>query len=380
VLDPRDPFWKVAQGSNNSPHPFSPTLKTPEPVNTGNSAVAQVEQSLKTSSVSISGLLNSDGPEAPRSALATTLPSMSAFPTSIAFTAGAEAAGSELRRHPSPSDVVMQKSRFNPAYSSTAEHSSLLAHNPDFFAAREANKVTIHLQRRAQMLSAVPPPPSAWQPLPSTQPDAATESLKVYEPYQANIITPPHEVPATKVAPQSGRIIQAISSITPPPTKPSKAEGSQNASDGSRRTYLGISDIVEGQAENGKSNNKGKGKRKADDISTLSPEEEEWVARETTAVEVPTPPESSSSESEPNHHEDMKVATPRIASPDPPRVGQIHSETSLAAIVTPPLDQRPAKRQRLRKIAERVGYAALGGVTAGAMIVGTLIYTAPNFA
>ncbi|POS73843.1 hypothetical protein DHEL01_v207760 [Diaporthe helianthi] len=42
-----------------------------------------------------------------------------------------------------------------------------------------------------------------------------------------------------------------------------------------------------------------------------------------------------------------------------------------------PTAVRPTK---MRKIAERVGYAALGGATVGAMVLTSLIYTAPNFA
>lgn len=42
-------------------------------------------------------------------------------------------------------------------------------------------------------------------------------------------------------------------------------------------------------------------------------------------------------------------------------------------------DARPAKRMRLRGIAEKIGYAALGGATVGAAIMTTLIYTAPSF-
>ncbi|KAG8169086.1 hypothetical protein KVR01_001835 [Diaporthe batatas] len=43
-------------------------------------------------------------------------------------------------------------------------------------------------------------------------------------------------------------------------------------------------------------------------------------------------------------------------------------------------DFTAARPTKMRKIAERIGYAALGGATVGAMVLTSLIYTAPNFA
>ncbi|KAK1828383.1 hypothetical protein QBC39DRAFT_374779 [Podospora conica] len=136
-------------------------------------------------------------------------------------------------------------------------------------------------------------------------------------------------------------------------------------------------------------------KRKADDISTLNPEEEHWAAgitKDVMAVTVISPAPSAPFESKVAESEDV----PAIQSPDletktevaeskytPVEPSHILSEedSSYSPVAKAGMEtQRPAKRQRIRDIAERVGYAALGGVTAGAMIVGTLIYTAPTFA
>lgn len=96
------------------------------------------------------------------------------------------------------------------------------------------------------------------------------------------------------------------------------------------------------------------GKRKANEISETTEEELVWQGNGDS-----NPPVSSSSP----------------VTPEP--------EMSLASPPTTPQDKdsadaRPSKK--IRKIAERVGYAALGGATVGAMVFTSLIYTAPSFA
>lgn len=168
-------------------------------------------------------------------------------------------------------------------------------------------------------------------------------------------------------------------------------------------------------------------KRKADEISTVNPEEERWAAGAKEDQKVAAPPtpapssplcpdeikniESKSAEGKDAPSKDIQSKD--IQSKDAPSkdAENMDATTTLScgcgtemevveskfALVQPDVlpeekshtspvgaadmaSQRPAKRQRIRDIAERVGYAALGGVTAGAMIVGTLIYTAPTFA
>ena len=127
-------------------------------------------------------------------------------------------------------------------------------------------------------------------------------------------------------------------------------------------------------------------KRKADDISDTTQQEEQWAAKETSPqvmkdiMDTPlepvrpicTPPLSPalSSESSPERPCDMSKPSASLAQAIP---------TPSKSIPATPEPARPSKKAKLLRIAERVGYAALGGVTAGAMIVGTLIYTAPTF-
>lgn len=73
------------------------------------------------------------------------------------------------------------------------------------------------------------------------------------------------------------------------------------------------------------------------------------------------------------------AASPLISPPSPPVRCQSNlppPPTTPEATVNP--ETRPTKR--MKKIAERVGYAALGGATVGAMVLTSLIYSAPTFA
>lgn len=76
-------------------------------------------------------------------------------------------------------------------------------------------------------------------------------------------------------------------------------------------------------------------------------------------------------------HDDSKLMRP-LTAPSSPAM-QPEPDASLPSPpTTPGSDARPSKK--IRKIAERVGYAALGGATVGAMVFTSLIYTAPSFA
>lgn len=185
-------------------------------------------------------------------------------------------------------------------------------------------------------------------------------------------------------------------------------EGARPSSPPSKRT-LCISNLVE---NHGMAAIKAPEKRKADDISTVNPEEERWAAgtkedRKVVAPPTPAPSsplcpdeikntESQNAESKdiPSKDSENMDATTTLRSgcgterevveskfaPVQPYVLPKENSYTSPVETAETVSQRPAKRQRIRDIAERVGYAALGGVTAGAMIVGTLIYTAPTFA
>lgn len=178
-----------------------------------------------------------------------------------------------------------------------------------------------------------------------------------------------------------------------------------------------------------------KGKRKLQDISGLTEEEQIWeasligkiaeasdtlaplashwlfepaaqiitdTAKTPVAASVPVP---SSSEKAPAAAElaataktqaislptQMSVSTlPQTSTLAQPPAVTVQAPTAIqvpAAIQTPAAvpaepyfnERQTAKRQKIRHIAERLGYAALGGVSVGAAIVTTLICTAPTF-
>lgn len=133
-----------------------------------------------------------------------------------------------------------------------------------------------------------------------------------------------------------------------------------------------------------------KGKRKSEEISTLTEKEKAWETSMISKVAEAGATLASQS-SLPSKDDSMVVDGPEEAHPKPSPAeisAQIPAEALLipASAPTPvpaPLayrqEIRPAKRQRVRNIAERLGYAALGGVSVGAAIVTTLIYTAPTF-
>lgn len=157
-----------------------------------------------------------------------------------------------------------------------------------------------------------------------------------------------------------------INSLLPPAPAPAVSRKSEHSS---RRTQVGISDIVD-SCQHG--SDTPKSKRKAEEISELSEVEEKWASQEQDAS--PETPDIACSLPPPTVDDAATVVavlqrseSPLFTAPRPE-----HSDT--------PDSERSSKRVRLRHIAERVGYAALGGVTAGAMIVTTLIYTAPTFA
>lgn len=160
----------------------------------------------------------------------------------------------------------------------------------------------------------------------------------------------------------------------------------ERSQDRTRRTHVNIADIVDNcpQRSDGVAATDRKGKRKADEISELSKAETHWDGqRAAERLDINPrrePPVDSlaAAVSGPSGGAGPGLATGprrklllrrRVAGSSP---NDIHP-TRLD-------DARPAKRMRLRRIAERIGYAALGGATVGAAIVSTLIYTAPSFA
>ncbi|KAH8893313.1 hypothetical protein GQ53DRAFT_763636 [Thozetella sp. PMI_491] len=146
------------------------------------------------------------------------------------------------------------------------------------------------------------------------------------------------------------------------------------------RTHVGIPDILDSCQSS--LSMMTTGKRKADSISEcLSPAEEKFEAAaksqvDGTARRPATPPSTIG--------EALATPPPSVESIRGAKLSEV-SPPELPELSQPPATDsaevahvsRPTKRRRLHKLVERVGYAALGGVTVGAMVVGSLIYTAP---
>ncbi|OIW23603.1 hypothetical protein CONLIGDRAFT_637572 [Coniochaeta ligniaria NRRL 30616] len=152
-------------------------------------------------------------------------------------------------------------------------------------------------------------------------------------------------------------------------------ENDPKVTDGTRRTHVGISDIVDVSPAPAPEPARqapvtGGGKRKADDMLELSDKEIQWEASESTLMRHMLAAEEAMLRSAPMGNGGLRL-TP-LPQPQARTV-------SISKHVEPLSDVRPPKRLRLRKIAERLGYAALGGATVGAALVSTLIYTAPTF-
>lgn len=159
------------------------------------------------------------------------------------------------------------------------------------------------------------------------------------------------------------------------------------------------------------------GKRRSDDISTINEAEEAWESRMTShfaeaADMLATQSAQQSTVTPPPDENSMamdieEAHIPTLAPAQNPTAASSHTQlngpAATASLTSAPiyptlgdeaaqtqqqqgrhmmlgdLGMRPAKRQKIRNIAERLGYAALGGVSVGAAIVTTLIYTAPTF-
>ncbi|KAK4042688.1 hypothetical protein C8A01DRAFT_44309 [Parachaetomium inaequale] len=275
---------------------------------------------------------------------------------------------------PQPSIPAPPQKHVVPADSTSAKKAEALGMRTgklDFFQAREQNKMALEAQK------SVCPRPTSVQALcnedepvdgPSNYKfgpaDLATEKEasrppQVSQLVSAPLISPPFESVSSHVESQWSFSPCEPRAIGSPVSLGGDVDGC------ARRTHVGISDIVNTWQP---SPSEGKLKRKADDISETTQEQEQWAAQ--AAKPFSPAPSVSEEEGQPESLE--------------PHAAQELAELSdqggeQPAIAAPRVLERPVKRARISRVAERLGYAALGGVTAGAMIVGTLIYTAPTF-
>lgn len=287
-------------------------------------------------------------------------------------------------REPSPSDAAMMKSSVQPQTIThpTVELLKEKTGKHAYFEAREENKAAL-----ARQIQKYPSPPSAPQAMPANndlsprksvwRAQAMLNAQEPIEPTQAG----PSSQPVVKSpwlstgddflnSPQEGRNhsrdqaqpeneVEAedeamTSAYQYHLWKQSRMEASQTSESNSRR--IGINDIVMDQelceqpVKNAETQENTK-KRRAAAISTATQEEQSWH----------------------NEQQNEAPTADAVVQPISPPASPIGTATQISS-------ETPRPTKRMRRIAERVGYAALGGATVGAMIVTSLIYTAPSFA
>ncbi|KAL2259070.1 hypothetical protein VTK26DRAFT_7381 [Humicola hyalothermophila] len=321
-------------------------------------------------SVTIEGLLNEDEPESP--VLEAVKEAQVAPPL-----------------EPPVRDASPPKSFYTaPSYSfsaeTTAEALGARTGKVEFFAAREENKLALNAQKAANSR-----PPSSVHALCNNESPAEHKFSHSGE----NVANPHDESfglsSVSEHPTKDSTVQQRVASPPPdaPPQRPTPAATPADVCDSgpglcSRRTHVGISDIVNQQTPEPR-----KQKRKAEDISNTTTEEELWAAElgaprdwELLTSSFASAPEVDMAEPASSFRQ---LSPPPSAPSEPdstaPAEHSLSEKDHATATTAVSLPERPAKRARLMRIAERVGFAALGGVTAGAMIVGTLIYTAPTF-
>lgn len=287
-------------------------------------------------------------------------------------------------REPSPSDAVMPKSCVPSQAEKPRNGTQLLAERlgkVEYFAAREQNKILA-----AKMQRAPEPRSSVWSLCngvsqgrgPFSLDTTMGQFLKKYteDPEPEPLLQLP-DVNWTEPVPDPTGSRETVSTGE---TGADAAKSFQSLSDiastnrdtddqSLRRTHVGILDIVEtfqpvpAQAAQTKQELKDvQGKRKVDDISDSNAGEEEWAQR------------TDSGEA---NVDKVRTVAPQSHQMLPGRQGSTTVSPAPRTVVSQEVNARPTKKLRL--FAEKLGYAALGGVTAGAMIFGTLVYTAPTF-
>ncbi|KAJ4302309.1 hypothetical protein N0V88_002452 [Collariella sp. IMI 366227] len=271
----------------------------------------------------------------------------------------------------------------------------------DFFSAREANKMTLAAQKAQEAAGTAYATPFMTGYCGLTDPWSAPVEQSSFLQNDAS------HIPSAPINDQFlGHHLASPSPINFADVEFPKIRKTQ-AGHSSRRTHMGISDILDTTQLHGEP----KPKRKAEDISVTTQEQESWATGSkmpdtpsqapatifsNTAVDVKKVELNSSENQEQAQKQVKEQVKEQSTELDARALSEAPAETLIEAALqalSPPLSvpeasitipvlettERPAKRARIMRVAERLGYAALGGVTTGAVVLGTLIYTAPTF-
>ncbi|KAK3307996.1 uncharacterized protein B0T15DRAFT_549901 [Chaetomium strumarium] len=391
------------------PPDYTGSVEHPETLALIESLSHPIPQPRIVAPVTIMGLLNSDEPEPPA------LPSPRLLPRPEPEKTNPEqpVSATSLQNLRPPRDLIADLSCSLP-HDISAEYLGAKTGKTEFFLAREQNKLALiaaeqqqrtlmeEVQNSQRRLASVQAPrfynpenmalpyqlgPACLEPLgPLSKGPSLPRLADVAEPY------------ALPTSSGLGRA-DLDRPLSPPIIAPSITMAG-DVDSFFRRTHVGISDIVETHQQSPSK------KRKADDMSSSTHKQERWAIEtaqtpqtENTNHTVAASREDSSKEGErapASHCEDNLLRVMGRVSPAPTHFSDQPSiveepnqsfvlskqgkENTESSVITPPLTpERPVKKPRMMMVAERLGYAALGGVTAGAMIMGTLIYTAPTF-
>jgi hypothetical protein len=330
--------------------------------------------------------------------------------------------GDTSPQNSSPSEDLSTGVSRSPTHNISAEYLGAKTGKTDFFMAREQNKLALMAERAERRHRRVKEEferlAAARQQLPRAHVSSwfSPEDMPLQERW-APALQPLAPLPLPRLAdvaepyapptsPGLG-LADGYRPLSPPMAFPVTMPGDVDSF--SRRTHVGISDLVETHQQSPCN------KRKADEMSESTREQDRWAFEIARAAQTEnTNPTTSASQEDPSKEEervpgssqyedslpcDMALSLNQSTIVEEPNTsvsvsskqGEVNAESSVMTpskqgeitegnIITPPLTpERPAKKPRMMMVAERLGYAALGGVTAGAMIMGTLIYTAPTF-
>jgi len=275
-----------------------------------------------------------------------------------------------LDRQPSPSDAAMVKGAVAGSRTADASMSGNDEHLDSvpttkslgdktgkhaFFEAREDNRARIQAHTSEPEDSYNVPPPSVPE-----APVRPVRSVRFATPTERVILTPRRRLNA------SADYTDMMEASTESSTRVHPYYFSSDASSCAPespviekhpvRSGLRIDDIIDGSSSNGKPT-----KRKADEISdVLEHEVRTWASavEACNSTEKPSSPASSVSEVS-NLIDAMEIDNP--------------------VAVTRNDESHPAKRMKMRRFVEAVGYAAIGAVAAATGVFGVLVATAPDF-
>jgi hypothetical protein len=267
----------------------------------------------------------------------------------------------------SPAKATHTAPSFSSSATSAAEALGTMTGKVDFFMAREQNKVALTAQKAAGTR-----PMSSVYALCNTAESVDQPHNHVFGPAGLHSAVPPEEDQFPSRLPDLSSLFSQPADLTSPRAGPGPctsssdflpAMGSPVSIDQEMEfpRRMDISEIVDSCQD---SHREKPLKRKAENISDATQEQEQWAAKAAKALS----PAPSGAEEEEEQLQRWGQHS-----------GPLEKDGEQASITPPQTPERPAKRTRMMHVAERLGYAALGGVTAGAMIVGTLIYTAPTF-